>query len=670
MNDLLRVYPQGPVTPISSTLRKDVETADALLRGGSDTTASVAAVGDTIPLVFGQRVGGNGGVFISPPLVRVGVANVAGQVQFSQAAVLSDGELPAVSLSDIWQGGDQLSVAGSFATSTAYGSLPSGSFFNWSLSVFQQYDIGWHKLPDQIVSTGLESITSNGGLLRDGTELEITAQSEYATDLDVSVQRIKHEVSYRGVTRFFRGHQKYDKDSIQLPTASQSQARLTSPDSFNRPRDIKVKFKDYLGADKEDYIDVQQTAFTPGSVTTSSVFAKDDRGQLIPIYETVPDALRSTRVLTASWSVRRVAFSNPPTSTVTCSSLFTQQLPEHATEVNVVDQYKVVSKEYRRIPHPLPDSPAFAGSGGSFSGMTVLGVFGQWEAAANKHLRQLSVFIRNGIIVDRLMGGRASSNLFPDLARYLMSKAARIPSLLIDDGSLIAAAQFTSAQGLHFNGVLATPTNLREYLTRVAPLFLLRPTQVGGKFGLRPVLPTNGTALNTGPIAPLCTYDETTIIGGSMAVQYVELGQRKPFCALMVWREQPEDRPGVMRITEVRYSGTAADGPFEQYDLSDFCTSEAHARMVGKYILSQRRHVTHTITFRADPTVAQPTPGDVVRVIQSNTASAGGNLSVNRFYQVERISEDATGLLEITASHFPTDNAGSSLIAADVVGTI
>lgn len=668
MNDLLRVYPQGPVTPISSTLRKDVEAADALLRGGVDTSASIARVGDTIPLVFGQRSGNNGGVFISPLLVRIGSQNVGADVHFSQAVVLSDGELPAVARADIWQGSDHL-LTGPFATSTVYGGLPSGSPYFWTIGLFQQYDSGWHKLPDQLVSTGLPSVSTSTTTVRDGTEIDIAAQSEYTTDMSITVSRVKHEVVYRGVTRIFRGHQRYDKDTVTLPTATQTSERLTAPDSFNRPKDIKVKFKDYLNRDQEDYVNVIKTDVTPGSVVTNSVYVRDDNNQLVPIYESKPDTQRTASTVAALWTQTKTS-TNPLEYKVKCSTLIPVAVPENATDVEVVDQYKVAVKEYRRIPYSLPTSPVFAGSGGSFAGMTILGVFGSWSAESNKHVRQLHVFVRNGLIVDRLTGGRGSSNLFPDLARYLMSKAARVPELLIDDATLTTAAQFTAAQGLFFNGVLATPSNLREYLTRVAPLFLLRLTQVGGRFGLRPVLPVSGTAFNTGAISPLCTYDETTIAAGSLSIEYVELGQRKPFCALMVWREQPEDGPGIVRNTEVRYSGTAADGPFEQYDLSDFCTSEAHARLVGKYILSQRRHVTHTITFRADPTVAQPTPGDIVRVLNRNTASEGGDLAVDRLYQVERISEDATGLLQITASHFPVDGSGRSLIAADVTGSI
>jgi hypothetical protein len=356
---------------------------------------------------------------------------------------------------------------------------------------------------------------------------------------------------------------------------------------------------------------------------------------------------------------------------VKCNGIFTVKLPEHATEQEVIDQYRLEVTETRSIPCPVPAAINFTGSGGSFSGLTVLGVTGSCPSTENKHRQQFHVFVRNGVIVDQLAGGAGSSSLFPDLVRYLMAKIARVPDLLIDNTSLLSAAQFNAAQGLHFDGILASPVNLREYLSRVAPLFLLRLTQNGGKFGLRSVLPLNGASFETGTIVPYATFDAASIIEGSLTVQYVELSQRKPFCALMVWREQPEDRPGVIRNTEVRYSGTAVDGPFEQYDLSDFCTSEAHATMVGRYILSQRRHVTHSITFRADPTVSVSlSVGDVVRVQHANTASAGQGLSLDRLYLVERLSEDATGVLEIAGSYFPVDGTGRSLITADVTGTI
>jgi len=669
MNELLRVYPQGPVTPISSTLRKDVETADALLRGGVDAPPTVAAIGDTIPLVFCQRSGSNGGVFLAPPLVRIGCSNTCTAITFRQAVVLSDGELPSVPATDIWQGTTRFSSISGQVTATAYSSLPSYGDFAWSISVNQLTKQSTYQHPEQIVSTGIPAVSLNGGYVSGNVEVDITAISEYATSLAVAVSKVKHEVSFRGVTRWFRGHQKYEKEDVTLPVATQTSERLKFPNTFNQLQDIKVKFKDFYNADKEDYVNVTKTTVTAGKVTTTTVAAKDDRGQLIPIYEYEPATVKSKKLLTASWNIIRTS-SNPIRYNVSCSGMFTTTVPEFSTEQEVVDQYKISATETRTIPCPLPDQPAFTGSGGSFSGMTVLAVKGAWPSDTNKHLRKIDVFIRNGLVVDRLLGGRGSSNLFPDLAYYLMYHSARVPSLLIDSSSLASAAQFTSAQGLFFNGVLASPVNLREYLTRVSPFFLLRLTQFGGKFGLRPVLPTSGTSIHTGAISPICTYDDTTIAGGSLSVKYVELGQRKPFCALMVWRDQPEDGAGIIRNTEVRYSGTALDGPFEQYDLSDFCTSEAHAQKVGRYILSQRRHVTHTVVFRADPTVAQPTPGDIVRVVLRNAASEGGNLGVDRLYQVERIAEDAAGLLQITASHFPVDGAGRSLIALDVAGSI
>ena len=63
----------------------------------------------------------------------------------------------------------------------------------------------------------------------------------------------------------------------------------------------------------------------------------------------------------------------------------------------------------------------------------------------------------------------------------------------------------------------------------------------------------------------------------------------------------------------------------ETYDLSGFCTSVDHAVTFGKYVLSNRQKVDHTITFKTAPHYINGVqPGDYIRVFSTTQ-------HVNRF---------------------------------------
>jgi hypothetical protein len=163
-------------------------------------------------------------------------------------------------------------------------------------------------------------------------------------------------------------------------------------------------------------------------------------------------------------------------------------------------------------------------------------------------------------------------------------------------------------------------------------------------------------------------FDESKIIPGSFEISYVPLNERKPFCALMLWRQQPTDDIGLIRTTEVRYTGQATDGPFEQHDLSVFATSENHAVKVGAYIVARRRYVVHTLRIKVRPAAFNTTlsQGDIVQVIMQRVASSAAAGEHRYLYEVDRISKSRTGEVSLDLTHFPVDSLGRSLVALDV----
>jgi hypothetical protein len=120
-----------------------------------------------------------------------------------------------------------------------------------------------------------------------------------------------------------------------------------------------------------------------------------------------------------------------------------------------------------------------------------------------------------------------------------------------------------------------------------------------------------------------------------------------------------------MRNTEVRYTGTAVDGPYEQHDLSEFCSSENHAVKVGAYIISKRRHVTHRVQLGVKPDAFNPTlaAGDLVRVRLERVASTGADSVHDYLYEVDRIGKSITGEVRIDLTHFPVDASLASIVA-------
>lgn len=324
----------------------------------------------------------------------------------------------------------------------------------------------------------------------------------------------------------------------------------------------------------------------------------------------------------------------------------------------------------------LPLSP---GSGGSFNGMSCLAVKGSYPAGGvnNDYREQIRCFVRNGIQVKSVINfGVGSSSNFMDLAYYLL-KANKISDQLIDLDGFRAAHRFLYAQGLYYNGVVSASVNLREFFASVAPGLMLRFVHDSGKFSFKPVLPLDSDdRISNGNVTAVKTFNNDNIIAGSYSKTFYDSSMRKPFCALVSWREQTKQNYSAIVSSEVRYQGSAVDGPYETYDYMDFITDINHATLIGRYVLSSRARITHSIRFSTyfDTQTAggklagQLAPMDVIRVVLSSEMN-GGVAETDRFYQVNSISERGNGELQIEAVHFPADEGGTSLIAADVTSS-
>ena len=328
----------------------------------------------------------------------------------------------------------------------------------------------------------------------------------------------------------------------------------------------------------------------------------------------------------------------------------------------------------QRAGKDLPVAPFYCGSVGSYPDITTLSFNVTIPDGFDQYNRQVHVFIRGGMPVTRIYDSTLGpSDNFVDLAKWLVVNTSRLPAAMIDDASLLTAATFLEVNALTCNIEINKSSNYSDLIAKLAPYFLLTESEVGGKFGLRPLLPiTNAGAIKTTAISAEYTFTEDTVLPGSLDINYLSLADRQPVVVQAIWRQQLESDIGIIRTAEVRYANTAENGPYESHDLSEFCTSEDHAVKVAAYILAKRIYTTHTIRFAAKPQAHNTiiSKGDIIRVRLERSNSTYANSVHDYLYQVERVTKTLAGDVSYEVTHFPIDDQGRSLLALDVAAAV
>jgi hypothetical protein len=321
--------------------------------------------------------------------------------------------------------------------------------------------------------------------------------------------------------------------------------------------------------------------------------------------------------------------------------------------------------------HVKHDCPQYCGTSGSYSNMTTLSFEHRIYSFDNWNL-QIHAFVREGMKVTRLIDSTlGASDNFVDLAKYLIAKSSAVPDDLIDNTLLTSAANFCETNGFFFNGKIEESGNLSDWLQSYAHLFLLRFSKVNGKYAFRPTLPVNANnTIKTTAISYEYGFTESDLLPDGFEIEYIPLSERNAVIMQMMWREQPSGDIGFARTTNVKFTGTSSDGPFEQHDLSLFCTNENHAVKVGTYMLSRRRNITHNlrITVRPGSHSSVLSVGDIARV-RLRRETAVDQVEFHDFlYEIDRIEKTSTGPISYDLTHFPIDSQGRSVVALDVNG--
>ena len=321
-----------------------------------------------------------------------------------------------------------------------------------------------------------------------------------------------------------------------------------------------------------------------------------------------------------------------------------------------------------------PEASSYCGSVGLYPQMSTLSFRNTVPNGFDQWRKQVHLFIRGGMYVTRLVDSVAGpSDNFADLFLWMLQNSGRVPAALIDQPALLDAATFLEANGFTCNSEIKEATNILDFAANWAPYFLLGESSNGGKKGLRPLLPTNANGtIKILAIDAEYTFNEGLIVEDSFSIEYINYADRLPFVAQLTWRQELGTDAAILRTSQVRFENTSAAGPFESYDLSEFCTSEDHAVKIGTYIVVRRATVTHNISFVAKPQAHNTilSPGSIIRVLFARDSNSEAPSVHDYFYQVERITKTLTGDVGYECSHFPIDSEGRSIVSLYVANTV
>ena len=282
----------------------------------------------------------------------------------------------------------------------------------------------------------------------------------------------------------------------------------------------------------------------------------------------------------------------------------------------------------------------------------------------------LSVYNLGSLVANGNVGG--PSNLFTDLVFHLLTddmtgagavlKMTKDNPSLLNEQDFIDTSRFLYTQKLFFNGVIGDKINLRQYITDTAPYFLCNFVIMDGKFSLKPAIPVmqDSGSINLGPVPIEQLFTAGNILEDSYKIEYLRSEERRPFKAVMRYRKESKNKLPEEKTVEVKLPGQLEEYdinilPQEQFDLTQFCTSEAHAIQVAKYFLGLRKLVTHTISFSTTVHGLNLRAGSYIKVITTSSPySSANNGTVSTTGAVTSVRDLADGAYPV--SYFKTDS--------------
>ena len=238
----------------------------------------------------------------------------------------------------------------------------------------------------------------------------------------------------------------------------------------------------------------------------------------------------------------------------------------------------------------------------------------------------ISAYIAKGLEVERLEkrnGSRGPTNLFPNIAYALLTDPVlgagdAIGAASVDRNAMKLAAEYCSANLLFWDGVIDQAVNLREFIYENAAYVLCDFTVKGGKFSLIPSLPLKASKQIDYEGKPQVKALFTDGVVRNTQVSFLTPEERQPFQAVCLYRSEVKNGFSEVRSMLTRFNkkfdASTELAPIEEFDMTRFCTSEAHARLFSRVALMLRAKVDHSIKFETTPQAAMTMePGDYFR---------------------------------------------------------
>lgn len=620
-------------------------------------TQAVAEAGDTIPIVFGIRVNNIGGIWVQPALVKTGSTAFVSVNVFA----ISQGYVPdSLTADDIWVGNRNMKyaidasplIALNYVDSATSQAAPSVCPLSFSSAgsnrIFCDYDV---------FSFAGNTLTTSGG----------------------TVRRPDIENNYYYLSEFTKGEGDLDNSVIRYNNSD-----IEVYDSLTG-NDVTAAYWSYLGINP-----VGTYSYANAKYSGSTIIGGWDLATVRNVVGSVASLASPTGAV--PYSTGPVVFNY---GTGTLNKQINTSLPADTGTL-----YGVV-QEWRVSPYQTPTSPPTTKDFTNYSDVTWLSIQKDlWDPNSNNtyvpfaaeniptDFKQLSVFFLAGVEVDLysvgLVGGvylHGPSSSFVDLAMYMFTLMKRANGIStdslaapIDTDNMSYLSSFNDTEGMFFNGIIDQSVNVIEYITKTAPCFFLSFISSGGQYKLNPSLPTaivsSNVTIDTGSQASTTyiVFDESTILPGSFQKKYFNAEERRPVCISVLWRDADPANVSQQRTSTVRYPETASDAPTVQFDMTDFCTTSAHAAKYAKYELARRRYSTHAISFATqldDIFVLEPT--EIIKVQRQRINSTGDNRTEIGHYQITKITHTGEGVTLVEASYFPLNASNIYTINNEIV---
>tara|TARA_Y100000004_G_scaffold165059_1_gene195637 strand:- start:1746 stop:3695 length:1950 start_codon:yes stop_codon:yes gene_type:complete len=603
--------------------------------GKLDKPQRIGQAGETVPIVFGKRDGGKGGVWVAPPLLKTGSSNFVSSLLFS----ISQGKIASTpDPINLWSGltNQKLRIDSSMTLSHVY------------------------KTNAQLVATPTCPIAG------DGLYCGIESFSYLEPVIDGSAANKKTRIRQGSKRDFYVGERVITRGTGDTDNSVYFATLKVFDNSTGN--DVTSAYESALG-------------FSPGVIYRFNTDLQNTPVQVGGIVD-----------LTAAfgYGAPTTAFSSigDGSGSFTFEYTVTSVNPRYNLSGNLDSPYALTGNqsEITLSIYANPDTSTITDFT-NYADITFLKVvgnlFGEPELGSMPpDAKQAYIFYEQGVEVDLYSSGLSggsytvgASNQLVDLAMHLFKLLKRVDGANTADiaapmntSNMQAVAAFCTNYEILFNGIISARVNVAEYLTSVAPCFLLSFVNLGGQWQFRPLLPLNGSnQIDTTALTPVATFTEANILPGSFQKSYLAADERRDFVASVAYREATKTSIGVERTVKVRFSAADTDSPVEQFDLTEFCAIRNHAIIFAKHELARRKRSTHSISFQTPLLTTNLAPTDVIKVQRQRISSVGDNRTEVEWYQVTKVNHSSAGVSTVEAVHFPVNASSVSLISNDVL---